>query len=649
MKSDSPFTIENKDVLLNTIKGYNESYRAGNPEISDKEYDFLVNRLKELDPENEWFSHPEPVNVSAKRKVSLPIQMKSLNKAKDKSEIDKWKKSLGLIDKTEVIIMPKFDGVSLLHDEIKGKAYSRGGIENEGQDCTEHLSLAGIGSCVDVAQFTYGEFMFSYEDWDKYFKGKVSEHTGDPFKSPRNTAAGLLNRDEPSPYLQHTSFYRYGMDDYSLGTYCLYEEVLEELCKSFDQIPLYKKVTFEELNDNDLLVLFNEWNKLYPIDGVVIYINDLDIWDSIGRHQSTGNPLYAIAYKHPDFTESFETTVKDIAWKISKSGALKPVVNIETVDTGDCNMENPTGYNASWVEDMKIAKGAKVLVTRSGGVIPKILKTIDPATQAELESLWDELAECPHCSSPTAWNESYVELCCTNTDCPGRQLAKIIFFFTICETENIGEETFTKMFNAGYTTLKSILNVTFDELVKLDGFGESISNTILENNKRILKGLDMATLMHASDCFEGIGKVKAQKILDEIAKDDEALCSFYQGWFSVSPEVFKEGSKTMQSFYKGIEPFYKFISENQIPILPPAKKEINSNGKYAGMAICFSGVRDSELEEKIISEGGKIASGVSKNTTILLVKDKYGTSSKIAKAKTLGIEVINIEDFKHSI
>lgn len=122
---------------------------------------------------------------------------------------------------------------------------------------------------------------------------------------------------------------------------------------------------------------------MYPIDGIVIYINDLNIWDKVGRHQSSGNPLYAVAYKHPDFTMAFKTVVKSITWNVSKAGALKPVVNIETVDTGDCDMENPTGYNAAFISDMKIAKGAEILVTRSGGVIPKILSTISSAPLEE--------------------------------------------------------------------------------------------------------------------------------------------------------------------------------------------------------------------------------------------------------------------------
>lgn len=644
------YTIETKDKLLDMVVKYNSSYRNGKPEISDIEYDILIGKLREIDPENDWFRAIEPVSIPENRKVSLPIPMKSLNKVRDMGELSKWFKSLSLTEETQVICMPKFDGISLLHDEMKDKSYSRGGADNEGQDCSEHFRKAGFPSRKNHSLFTFGEFVFSNKDWNEHFKDKKSIHSGDPFKSPRNTAAGLINREEPSPYLVHTSFYRYGIDAGSLSQFRTYEEVIEELCKQYNQPSLYTRVKIKHLNDNFLMGLFTEWKDLYPIDGIVIYINNLDIWETLGRHQTTGNPLYAVAYKHPDFTEMFETTVKGISWKVSKSGALKPVVNIETVNTGDCNMENPTGYNAGWINDMEIAKGANILVTRSGGVIPKILKTITTAGKAEQNSLWDYLAECPHCGSPTKWNDSMVELCCTNVTCPGRMLAKIVFFFDKCGSENMGEETLSKIYSAGFTTIRKVLDITFDELMNIEGFGESTSNIVLENIKKIKQGLDMPTYMHASDCFEGIGKLKAQKILDEMAKDEVALYDFYHCLQDTPPDEFiVEQPKTMQSFYRGIAPFYKFISDNKIPILPPVKKDINTNGKCVGMAVCFSGIRDIELENKIVSEGGKIVSGVSKSTTLLVVKDKKSTSSKAIKAKSLNINILEMEELKEML
>lgn len=642
--------IKDKDTLLDNIKKYNEQYRKGNPVITDAEYDQLVEQLREMDPNNEWFQHIEPVTVSAKRKVKLPIPMKSLNKVKSLPEINNWIKSLSISPNDTIVITPKFDGLSLLYSETTHKAYSRGGAENEGQDCSEHYQQLEQFEYTPKWMHVFGEFVFNRCQWTTHFENQCSCDTGDLYKSPRNTAAGFLNRDNATPLIKHVDFFRYGIDEYSTAQFASYAELYETLCNTFTQYPLFKIMKINELTEESLMELFKVWSNLYYIDGLVIYINNIKLWDSLGRHQTTGNPLYAIAYKHPDFTEAFETTVKDINWKISKAGALKPVVKIETINTGDCEMENPTGYNAGWINDHEIAKGAKILVTRSGGVIPKILQTLTPAPKEELMNLWDKLCECPHCGYSTKWNQSLVELCCTNPHCPGIKLAKIVFFYTTCGAENMGEETISKIFDAGFDTISKILNVTFDDLYSIDGFGESISNTVLENNKRIMQGMEMATLMQASDCFTGIGKIKAQKILDDMS--DDIRTAFYDSYYvSISKDEpkFKELSKTQQSFILGVPSFFKFLKETQIPVLQPKPKNTNAEGKCKGMSICVSGFRDSQLESMIQNEGGQVVSGVSKKTTHLIVKDKTATSSKIVKAQTLGVVIMSLDEFKSKI
>jgi NAD-dependent DNA ligase len=441
-------------------------------------------------------------------------------------------------------------------------------------------------------------------------------------------------------------FYRYGIDDFVLQEHTQYSEVLDLLSERFSQPNLQWTGTFKDLSDEMLMDLFKQWSQLYYIDGLVIYINDLRMWERIGRQQTSGNPLYAIAYKHPDFTESFETTVKGITWNVSKAGALKPVVNIEMVDTGDCNMENPTGYNASWVDNHKIAPGAKILVTRSGGVIPKILETLVEPTEDAIAQQREALKVCPVCGAATKWDEP--EVYCTNPDCGGVKLAKIIFFFTTVGVENMGEELFKKLYQSGFTTIKQILNITFRDLVRIEGIGDGIANIVLDNMKKIKKGVELTTLMHASDCFKGIGKVKAQKILSNM--DGYDMESFLHGTLvetQEEPEI-QNGkmqlSVTLQAFYSGANPFYRFVQENEIPIIMPSEQKVSSD-KLASFNVCFSSIRDKNLEDKIVANGGKIASGVSKTTTHLVVKDTNATSSKIAKAQTLGIEIINIKNF----
>jgi DNA ligase (NAD+) len=176
------------EKLLAEIKQYNEAYRTGNAQISDKEYDKLVKELKRIDPDNEWFKHIEPAPVSKRRKVKLPIPMKSLNKVKDIGALKNWAKSIGLASSDFVVITPKFDGLSLLHNEKTGKAYSRGGAENEGQDCTAHYQAAiNVNNTKTPIPFTFGEFVFSHKSWMTHFYEKTAPDTGDKKHSRRIT------------------------------------------------------------------------------------------------------------------------------------------------------------------------------------------------------------------------------------------------------------------------------------------------------------------------------------------------------------------------------------------------------------------------------------------------------------------------------
>lgn len=635
--------------LIDQIKHYNEAYRTGNPIISDTEYDKLVEQLKSEDPNNEWFKHVEPSPVAKSRKVKLPIPMKSLDKVKSKNDLMKWVMNLANGQSSvELVIMPKFDGLSLLHDEYSNAAFSRGGAENEGQDCTKHYICSGAAPCSDAFNYTFGEFVFKRVKW-REFKEATKNYTDCSFKSPRNTAAGLLNRDIPDEeLLKYVSFYRYGVDEGTLSNYSKFSDVLNDLCCEYHQEKMYEIVSSENgLDEEYLKEKFNTWNLIYPIDGIVVYINDLNVWKNVGRHQTTGNPQYAIAYKHPDFTDTFETTVTGITWHVSKSGALKPVVNIEPVDTGECSMENPTGYNAGWLYERKIAQGAKILVTRSGGVIPKILEVLEPANEEVFSKYWEDMHTCPVCGSLTEWSSNNVELNCTNRFCKGKVISKICHFYNICNAENMGEETITKLFNAGYDSIPAILNIKFEEIVQIDTFGDETANVILENNKRIKEGLDMATIMHASDCFTGIGAVKAKEILDSM--DTETRSSFYHMEHNEVAEWaanMKKKSVTLRNFINGLAKFYHFLSSTRLTVLQYTPPYI-SEGTLTGMSICMTGFRNKDMENAIVQQGGKITGSVSKKTSLLIVKDKSITSAKMEKAISLKIPVITDVEFEN--
>lgn len=625
--------------LLDSIKKHNELYRKGEPDISDAEYDALIDKLKDIDSNNEWFNNIEPAPVeNVDRKRKLPIPMKSLYKVKSIAELKKWAKNLGLTASTSLVCMPKYDGISLLIDNQQNLAYSRGGAQNMGMDCSKHLKLIPLNYDT-VFKYVYGELVFSTKNWSK-IAGTLNED-GVPYKSPRNTISGLINRDVPSPLLEHTTFVAYGASDEDLKEHNTFTSVLHQL----DDMPnYYMELQLGQCTEDMLMDLYRKWRSKFYIDGLVIYINDLNMWRRIKRHETTGNPLYAIAYKTPDFTDTFETTVLGVEWGMTKSGALKPVVQIEPVDTGDCIMQNPTGYNARWIANNSIAKGAKVLVTRSGGVIPKILDTLSPASTESIEQQNTNLKVCPYCGSPTEMSATGVELLCTNPNCQERKFQENMFFFQICGIKDLGEEAFRKLAEAGFTELSDILHITTNRLYKIDGFGDSTVNTFLENMKRIDQGIPLAKAMHASNCFEGIGQIKAQSILDTMSDDE--INTMILG--NIPARINPRSSVTMKSFVMGIPKFHEWYKKNGIT-LDVTKAEVNANGKFANMKICFTGFRDEELQKQIQAEGGQVVSSVSSKTSIVVVLDSSVVSSKTQKANDLGIKIMSLDAFKASM
>lgn len=629
-------TSANIPQLVDQLRCYNAAYRIGLPEISDADYDALTERLRELDPANPWLHQVEPVPVQQNRKRRLPIPMKSLNKVKSMGELETWLNSAGITPDDLLVITPKFDGLSLLRDEASGMVYSRGGAENEGQDCSAHYKAMRHYPMTAPrgANFTFGEFVFSKTYWKKYFEGRISPDTGEPYKSPRNTAAGMINRDKPVLETVFVDFFRYGVDEGSLHLFDSYTDLWQALCKHYDQPNLAWQIRVGDLSDNLLMHIYEQFNQQYYIDGLVIYINDLQKWQTLGRHEGTGNPRYAIAYKNPNFNSLFETTVIGIDWKISKAGAMKPVVNINAVNTGDCVMENPTGYNAAWIRDNHIAPGAKILVTRSGGVIPKIVSTVEPK-EAALPQI------CPDCGRALVW--AGPELVCKNENCPGQALAKMIFFFKTVGVDDMGDEMFTKLFNNGFKTISAILDIQAADIVKIDGFGDGTADIIIREMSKIKQGVPLTTLMHSSDCFKGIGKTKAEKLIANMSHDE--LEQFINGEHSF-PD--KEGAATVTelNFRYGYRPFIRFLDITGIPVILPEAPVGPSNDHYSGVVVCFSGIRDAKLEKLIIDGGGTIASGVSKKLTYLIVKDPDGSSSKITKAQQLGIPVLSIDQFR---
>ena len=233
------------------------------------------------------------------------------------------------------------------------------------------------------------------------------------------------------------------------------------------------------------------------------------------------------------FTSQESTEVKSLTVTVSKSGALKPVVNIEAVELEGATVKNPTGYNAKFCYSNLIAPGAIVEVIRSGAVIPKIISVLKPA---KIEDVKKAFEFCPACGWETKWNETKTDKVCTYHKCPGVKFAKLKYFCEQMEYEDIGEETIKSVFDAGVQTVKQLLEIDIDDLLKINGVGVDTANKIIDKNRSLYDNENsLAKLLSASDLFVGIGEKKSELLLSVLAD------CVIEAWLNGTDEWLKGG------------------------------------------------------------------------------------------------------------
>lgn len=601
--------------LRNKIIRANEAYRIGSPIMSDKEYDQLVEELSTLSPGDELLTKVGHTPQDESRKTRLPIEMASMNKIKSMDDINDWSRLKDISKFETVIITPKYDGLSLCVNELTGEAFTRGDGQY-GQKSDSHYKLIKNHLTKQEAfQFTYGEVMMS----KKTFVEKYSLE----FANPRNLVAGLLNSKEPGQILQDCEFIKYGAICKSdLDT----KQDILDLLNSGQEIKVpYHICKISELSEDLLITLFHQYSKDYEIDGLIIEINDINLQNRLGRETSSNNPVWARAFKHSSFEQSAETVVVGISWNISKQGYLKPTIHIQPVKLDGVTVSNVTGNNARFVKDLGIGVGAKVVVKRSGMVIPiisDVIQTVD--------------FQIPEVSN-IDWNENGIELV-TLTETDEQKLKKNIAFFEILEADNVSEGVITQLWEAGHKTISDILKLTTSDLEKIDRFGKRKAKIVHDSIQKSVTDVQLSKLQHATGIFKGLGSKKLA-LLEHFASKptlDEVM----------SIEGFAEISA--KSYIDSYNEFFDFIKD--LPVTLSKKVEVEKVGTdFEGKQFVFTGVRRADLEKEIESRGGKIAGSVSKNTTHLVMKVVGSGSSKEKKAIELGVEVITVEQLEKMI
>lgn len=603
---------------------HNNLYRKGTPIISDRAYDELVEALRTNFPDSNILKKGVIETVpNGQRKQELPIPMYSLDKFKSIAELREWTNQF----ESEVIFIltSKFDGISLVNreDGLKYAAWTRGDGEY-GQLSTLHFLKSDNKMSIQrpgFMNYSFGEAIMSKKNFQKY---------ADEYANPRNLVGGLLNRDVPGEELMDVDYIRYGSDSEQGKMVQL--SYLNRHSKIECMYKVLRNYEIKKMTDQELFAfldaLYVSFGEEYENDGLVIDVDNGRLRRLLGREENN-NPKYAKAIKFPEWDKSVTTEVVDVVWKVSKQGKIKPVMNVKPVSLAGVTVSNATGYNAKYVFDNNIAKGSFIELTRSGSVIPKHLDTVSHVEENVADLMW-KLETCPCCGHNTYWDETHTELMCPNEECKEKIISKLAHFFNTLKIEDFGEPSIISLYEAGFKTRREMLDITVSQMSAIPGFGESSANTLIRQfDKLRSEGVSLARYIHAIDIMEGkLGEKTIQTVIDGVN-------SIFKATIPDMVKIKDIADTTATIVYNHI---------NEVPGGYDGIKIVESTKGHIN--VCFTGVRPSKDQEKLlISADFNTVDGVSKTVHYLVVKDLNSTSSKMKKAKELGITIIDMEGF----
>ena len=656
-------TIGNGINLLKLANYY--YYYSPERILSDTIYDKIEEILKERFPKNKFWNEIRDWDDKEHEKVKLPYWMGSMDKIKpNKNLIEKWSKKYP----GDYLISEKLDGMScllVLPNEITGKdekskkdiknikLYSRGDGE-KGQDISQLLKYINIFS---KKKTTLNDIMLKLKVNDNFkgdlvIRGEIlikksvfNEKYKDIKNDPRSMVAGLINAKHPE---------QGELNDLDLVSYEVIEpsnmipkDQFELLEKYGFNIPGNELIKTRTIEEELLMKMLKKWKKesKYEIDGLIITQN-LEHERNI-----SGNPDYSRAFKMDLEEQRGIGEVEEILWEVSRHGKVIPRIKIKPIKIGGVVIQKATAFNAKYIKDNQLGVGAVVNIIRSGDVIPYIEEVVKPAPNG---------ADMP--KFKYKWHSGgydiYIDIDGVDgidgsKDKEGNadilEIKKITYFMTTLEAEGISQSTIKRYYEAGYKTLKDILNITESDLLELPNTKEKLATKqlkVLTEIKEIEHPLDK--LMAASGVFDlGFGSKKAKLVIDAYP---DILTKKISKMSIIEINGFEE--KSADLFLKGLEKFKKWLLEHKLNYIDPTKiknksgSSSSSEQKLKDLTIVMTGFRDKELEKLIEEQGGNNTGTVSSKTSILLAKDVNESGGKLEKARKLKVPIMTVEEFK---
>ena len=648
--------------LRRELERHNRLYYVEDaPEISDYEYDMLMQRLKALEAEHPELITPDSPTqkvggeaLSKFEPVQHQVPLESLTDVFSYEELFAFGERMDASLPTDhsYVVEPKIDGLSMSLEYENG-VFVRGATRGDGvtgENVTENLrTVRSLPLRIENAPerlIVRGEVYMSKAVFEELNARR--ELKGEPLlANPRNAAAGSMRQLDPKVAASRKlDIICFNMQYSSDEKYLSHTETLDAMrSMGFPVVP-YKK--FNDIKDCVERIRWlgeNRGDLPYDMDGAVIKLDSLSQRAALGSTAKA--PRWAVAFKDPP--EKKESRVLDIVVQVGRTGVLTPKVIVEPVRLAGTTVSAATLHNQYNIDRLDLRIGDTVLLQKAGEIIPEVLSVNKDKRPADAVPFTMPTV-CPECGSPVVRDEDGVALRCTSPECPAQRLRNIAHFASreAMDIEGLGISVCESLISSGLVKDASDLYYLEAEPVsQLDRMGDKSAKNLIaaiENSKQA----GLARLL----CAFGIRQVgqKAAKVLASYYGDLDELMAADAEALTTIPDI---GGITAGFIVDWLQnpQSQDLIHKLRAAGVSFASREEKKDDRFAGLTFVLTGTlsrftRD-EASTIIESFGGKASSSVSKKTSYVLAGENAG--SKLTKAESLGIKIISEEEFETMI
>ena len=654
-------TIED---LRNELREHNYNYYVlDNPTISDYDFDFKLKELQALEETHPEFYDANSPTLRVGGEVTKNFntvvhehRMYSLDNSYSKDDLLDWEKRIKKMVDGEVhyTCELKYDGASISLTYENGsllRAVTRGD-GTQGDEVTANiktiksvpLQLKGdFPSKFDIR----GEIVLPFEGFIKMNEERL-EAGEELYRNPRNTASGSLKlQDSAEVAKRPLECLLYNITGSDLGFDTQFKS-LEKARQMGFKVPGAAKLA----TSVDAIFEFVEYwdehrhNLPYETDGVVIKVNNLQQQEELGYTAKA--PRWAMAYKFK--AEQVSTRLNEITYQVGRTGAITPVANLEPVELAGTTVKRASLHNADQIEKLDIREGDEVFVEKGGEIIPKII-AVDLSQRPANSQPTRYITHCPECETELLRQEGDAKHYCPNYNgCTVQIIGRIQHYISrkAMDIEGLGGETVALLVNEGLiSNYSDLYTLSKAQVLPLERMAEKSAENLI-NGVETSKQIPFERVLFAIG-IRYVGETVAKKLAKHYKSIDAIANASVEDLIAVDEIGDRIAESVVAFFYsednkENIEKLKSYGLQLEIS----AEKLANQTDKLKGQSIVVSGVFETvsrtELKKMIEDNGGKVSSSISAKTNFLVAGDKMGPS-KLAKAETLGVQVISENSF----